>query len=173
MHPAAKTTGRKSLRVKGYDYATAGVYFVTVCTYHRAQFFGRIEGAQMHLNALGRIVRHCWYSLRERFPSIELDAFIVMPNHIHGVVVLYKSIGAKPTLATVVQAFKSLSAIAVNRALGRTGRLWQRNYFEHVVRSGRAHDAIFRYIYENPARWQFDRENPFGHRKPRSGALPL
>ena len=170
---AAKSNGRKSLRVKGYDYSTAGVYFVTICTYHRAQFFGRIENGQMQLNALGRAIWIAWYSLPQRFPSLQLDAFVAMPNHVHGIVVLHKSPGTRPALADVVQAFKSTSAIAVNRLLGRTGRLWQRNYFEHVVRSGRAHNLIFRYIYENPMKWQFDRENPFAERKPRSGALPL
>ena len=124
----------------------------------------------MHLSDSGRVVWHCWNALPARFPFCAVDAFVVMPNHVHGIVVLNQgqkgAASSAPTdarsgLGKIIRAFKSLSAIEVNRALRRRGApVWQRNYFEHVVRAGEDLDEIRRYINDNPARWDFDRENP-------------
>jgi REP element-mobilizing transposase RayT len=122
-------------------------------------------------NAIGALVVAAWYELANRFPTVTLDALALMPNHLHGIIALRQENRAEtssaptnstatPTLAHVIQTFKSLTSAGVTRQLGRAGRLWQRNYYEHIVRPGNALTAIQRYVWENPSRWQFDRENP-------------
>ena len=149
---------RRSLRLEGYDYSQAGAYFVTTCAQGRECLFGEVDSAAMRLNAAGEVVERTWTDLGARFPTIGLDAFAVMPNHFHAIVVLA---GVTPKLGDVVGAFKSLSAIAINRLLLRSGRsLWQRNYYEHIIRTEAALNRIREYITTNPLRWQLDRENP-------------
>ena len=135
----------------------------------------------MRLNDAGRTIRSVWQALPGRFSGLELDAFVVMPNHVHGIaafvgagLALPGDKGAAssaptsgdgvahgvPTLADVIRAFKSLSAIHVNRLLRRSGPLWQRGYFDHVVRDDRDLERIREYIATNPLRWALDRENP-------------
>jgi REP element-mobilizing transposase RayT len=163
--------GRRSIHLAGYDYSSAGVYFVTICAFRRAMLFGEIRGAKMISNVLGGIIEATWSDLPNRLPSVALDAFAIMPNHLHGIVVLHRKKRAetssapttdKPsvTLARVIQTFKSIARLRVKQQSGRAVPLWQRGYFEHIVRSGKALRAIQRYIWENPARWRFDRENP-------------
>jgi len=191
---------RRSLRLRGYDYALPGAYFVTVCVQNRECLFGEIVGGEMRLNDTGRIVANTWLALPDRFPSVGVGAFVVMPDHVHGIIIVadvsradvsraqqaaplrgmeparpgvgaglalpagtdvsagvHVSAGAAssaPTLGDVVRAFKSISAISVNRSLGRTGRsLWQRNYYEHVVRGESDLRQILDYIARNPAEW--------------------
>lgn len=174
---------RRSLRLKGHDYAEAGAYFVTVCTQGRTWMFGEVVGDSVVLNDAGRSVQDVWNGLPSRFPTIALDAFVVMPNHVHGIVVIRDSdegaASSAPTphdgvpgpvgaglalpdrLGDIVRAFKSLSAITVNRLLSRSGQpLWQRNYYERVIRSDAELDRVRAYIANNPARWATDPENP-------------
>jgi len=161
---------RLSIRLKGYDYAQAGAYFITVCTQNRESAFGCVDDGDMRLNDAGRMVRSVWEGLPDRFPEMQLDAFVVMPNHVHGIAVFVGAglalpgengaASSAPTLGDVVRAFKSLSAIHVNRLFMRSGSLWQRNYYEHVIRNERELDKIREYIATNPLRWALDRENP-------------
>jgi putative transposase len=161
---------RRSLRLTGYDYAQSGAYFVTICTQNRACVFGCVDDGDMRLNEAGRMVRSVWQALPDRFPGMELDAFVIMPNHVHGIVAFVGAglalpgdkgaASSAPTLGDVVRAFKSLSAIRVNCLLRRSGSLWQRNYYEHVIRNERELDRIREYIATNPLRWALDRENP-------------
>ncbi len=172
---------RRSIRLSGYDYAQHGAYFVTVCTHDRQCLLGAVVDGGMELNDLGRIVRETWDALPSRFPSIELDAFVVMPNHIHGIVIIVGAglalprgadVGAglalprgaassAPTLGDIMRAFKSLSAIACNRLLERAGvPFWQRNYYEHIARDEDEMNRIREYIVGNPANWKRDAENP-------------
>lgn len=165
---------RRSLRLKEYDYTQPGAYFVTMCTQGRELLFGHVIDGIMNLNQVGQ-VQAIGTALPKRFPSVELDHFRVMPNHVHGIInlnaCLYGTEGAAsraptslprlPTLGDVVGAYKSVSTVEVNRLLGRSGRpLWQRNYYEHIVRDQRSLAEIRVYIVDNPARWAFDRENP-------------
>jgi putative transposase len=161
---------RGSLRLKGYDYAQAGAYFVTICTHDRACLLGEAVGEEVRLSDAGSIVQEAWQALPGRFSGMELDAFVVMPNHVHGIATFVGAglalpgekgaASSAPTLGDVVRAFKSLSAIHVNRLLRRSGPLWQRNYYEHVIRNERELDKIREYIATNPLRWALDRENP-------------
>ena len=145
------------MRLPGYDYAQPGAYFVTICTRDHASLFGAIADGMISLTVRGRIVRNTWLRLPEHYP-VELDAFVVMPNHVHGIIVI-PSVGAgfkpAPTLSEIVRAFKTFSA----RRIGHP--VWQRNFYEHIVRSEAALERIRQYIVDNPARWAFDRENPF------------
>jgi REP element-mobilizing transposase RayT len=167
---------RRSIRLKGYDYSQAGAYFITLCTQDRACLFGKVVNGEMRLNDAGRMVLAEWNRLTERFPHLVLDAFVVMPNHVHGILVITDpaptvgaTVGATlvvaPTVGNIIGAFKSRVTVEYIRGVKTSGwppfrgRLWQRNYYEHIIRNERALNAIRQYIMENPRRWQMDREN--------------
>lgn len=169
------------MRLRGFDYSSRGLYFVTICTHHREPFLGTIENAQSIPAEAGSAVLAAWFDLPRRFPSVELDAFVVMPNHVHGILVFVGTgmpvgghfirgaargaASSAPTLGDVMRAFKSISGIAINRILKRSGvPAWQRNYYEHIIRDSRELDGAQRYITDNPLRWEFDPENPLAAR---------
>ena len=155
---------RKQLRLHGYDYAFPGAYFVTICSAGKRPVLGSVSGKRIVLSPAGEIVRSEWIALAERFPRTLLDEFVIMPNHFHGVLAFVGAAGGaspSPTLFEVIGAFKSISTIKVNRLLRRRGvALWQRSYYEHIVRTGEDLKKIQRYIYENPLMWSLDPENP-------------
>src|SRR5690349_10071234 len=106
---------RRTIRLRDYDYSQAGAYFVTVCAYQRECVFGQVTDVEMQCNSVGRIVTDIWYSLPSRFAGLMLDEFIVMPNHVHGVLQLGSdAAGEGAPLAAVIRAFKSVSAVATN-----------------------------------------------------------
>ncbi len=160
---------RRSIRLWGRDYAEPGAYFVTICVGHHKCLFGRIEGEQMRLNELGRIVEQTWHGLPNHYCHLELDAFVIMPNHIH-MVILLTDVGAglKPApttkrhgLSEIVRAFKTFSSRRINDQCGTPGiSIWQRNYYEHVIRTETTLNHIRRYVADNPLRWAFDPDNP-------------
>ncbi len=172
---------RRSLRLKEYDYTQAGAYFITICTQGRACLFGEVVDGSMCWNAAGQLAAIMWTDMSVRFPGIDLDAFVVMPNHVHGIIVLpdraivgAPRVGAReraatraaPTVGDVVGAFKSLFTVQYirgvkeNRWQAFDRRVWQRNYYEHIIRDETELARLRRYIDENPLRWEFDRENP-------------
>ena len=167
---------RRSIRLKGYDYAQEGVYFVTVCTQTRACLFGAVADGEMQLNNAGQIAKTAWDDMPARFPSVRLDAFIVMPNHVHGIIIVgaqfiapsdgfgtatinQGAINHVHTLGEMVRAYKAATARLIRQA-GNPDFAWQRNYYEHVIRDEVSLNRIRQYILDNPARWAFDRENP-------------
>ena len=250
FNPPSDSRRRRSIRLRGYDYAQPGAYFVTIVVLGRACLFGDVVGAEMRLNDAGKMIRRVWQEIPGRFPGIAFDTFIVMPNHIHGIISIVQPVGAPlvgaqeavpphgatreidhrattrvaptpnqepaqpqgetrkidpgattrvtptaaqesaplgadtsgndprattrvaPTgdrqyaLGDVVGAFKSLTTVEYVRGVKTlrwpqfSGKLWQRNYFEHVVRSEESLTKIRQYIHDNPARWEFDKENP-------------
>lgn len=180
---------RRSLRLEGYDYGMAGAYFVTICTQDRACLFGDVAAGAMRLNEAGEMVATLWDGIAARFSGVEIDQFVVMPNHVHGILVLPDGdattkrsttmvaptngdvvgaplVGARVRLGDVVGAFKSLATVGYIAGVKTKGwpqfrgRLWQRNYYEHVIRDDDALNRIRRYVDDNPARWEFDDENP-------------
>lgn len=193
---------RRSIRLKGYDYSQAGAYFITIVTQDRACLFGEVVDGAMRLNEYGRIVEFTWHDLVNHVAGIVLDAFVVMPNHVHGIVILTDApddvtVGAgsepaptatkpaptnmeptptttnpAPTTTTtakpkrhalpeIIRQFKTFSARRINQCRQTANvAVWQRNYYEHIVRDEHALNRIRHYILDNPARWAFDRENP-------------
>lgn len=163
---------RRSIRRAEYDYRQPGAYFITVCTHQREPLFGEIIGGQMQLNAAGRVVQSAWGAIPAHFPDVAMGEYVVMPDHFHGILVIGDSVRAllaapanignitgaacgAPTLGQIIRRFKSQSAIAVNGCLNRSMTpVWQRNYWERIIRDDRELLAIQRYIQDNPARWQ-------------------
>ena len=160
---------RRSLRLKGYDCSQAGAYFVTICSHKQQPLFGKIMGGEMQLNLLGQLVYAEWQKTAVVRPNVYLDAFVVMPNHLHGII-LNDDVGATRrvalTKATTLQK-GSLGAIVgqfKSRVTKRYRRfpnsdlipIWQRNYYEQIIRNGRHLTAVQQYIYNNPANWAAD-----------------
>jgi REP element-mobilizing transposase RayT len=158
-----------------YDYSEAGVYFVTAVTADRHALFGEVRDGVMRPSRRGFIVEECWKDLVNHYEHLELDEFVVMPNHIHGVICLRDAgrAGLKPAptsdvrrhgLSEIVRAFKTFSARRINKLRGTQGTpVWQRNYYERVVRNERELNAIREYIRANPLSWHLDRENAEGN----------
>ncbi len=160
-HSHREKPTRRSLRLRHYDYASPGAYFITVCAYRGACLFGYIADGGMRLNALGTLVETCWHALPTHYPHVELDAFVVMPNHVHGILALADEAPKGHGLPEIVRAFKTFSSRRVNEMRGRRGTsAWQRGYYEHVIRNERSLGRIRDYIESNPRRWALDRENP-------------
>ena len=157
---------RRSPRLASYDYAQAGVYFVTICTWQREAVLGSVTAAAMVPTSAGSVVEQAWNALPLRFPAVALDAFALMPDHVHGILVLggqpvVPDDTGRPSLSEVIRAFKSVSGIAGNRALARTGQpFWQRSYHDRIVRNDRELALIRRYIEENPERWDSATNQP-------------
>lgn len=162
---------RRSIRLRGYDYRQMGAYYVTLCTYQKYCWFGEIVDGVMSPNTMGSIVEAIWNNLPSHFPFLELDAFVLMPNHLHGILVIADDRPLSPSsnslngtvsgsLGAIVQNLKSVSTRRTNRVTGNRGTIWQRNYYEHIIRTDRAYENIRRYIIENPQRWHEDPENP-------------
>lgn len=179
---------RRSVRLKGYDYTQPGSYFVTLCTQHRQCLFGEIWDDQMILNEIGQMVMRWWKELPHKFPSVATDAYALMPNHLHGIIILVgadlcvrpnrgvrpdssirfgeKGAHAGAPLPRIVQWFKTMTTNEYLRGIKERGwppfpgRLWQRNYYEHIIRNELELNDVRRYIQENPARWTTDENNP-------------
>ena len=163
------TGRRRSIRLKGYDYSKAGAYFVTICTRNRQCLFGDIADGKMVLNDVGQMVCKAWEWLATQYDYVELYEWVIMPNHMHGIIVIADGRGGSRTAPTgnrkpvgrLVGAFKTVSTKRINRLHGTPGaKLWQRNYYERIIRNDAELNRIREYIAGNPRRWDMDRENP-------------
>lgn len=182
MKDRPRTHRRRSIRLQGYDYTQAGAYFITICTQDRACLFGDIVDGEMRLNPFGHIVLEEWQRTALVRPHVTLDAFVIMPNHIHGIIVINDDanpVGATrrvaPTTMTpeivragpasgsvgaIVGQFKSAATKRINALRGAPrAPVWQRNYYEHIIRDDESLNRIRQYIGQNPLRWDLDREN--------------
>lgn len=152
---------RKPLRLPGYDYSLPGTYYVTIVTFNRLCLFGYISDTQMCLNPIGKMLENQWLHLPKRFANLEIDEFVIMPNHFHGVITLLNDASPTPTLATIIRAFKSSTTYRWHLIRsGGEGPLWQRNYYEHIIRSEQDLDRARQYIRSNPTAWEQDKERP-------------
>lgn len=181
---------RQSIRLKGYNYTLPGIYFITICTYQRECLFGEIVDGEMQLNDMGKVVRSHWLKLPSHHSHLRLDTFIIMPNHLHGILELtnHHGVGAgladqlsiktinlstKPahpspplppkfrSLTEIIRGFKTFSARHINRMRKASGvPVWQRNYYEHIIRNEEALQNIQIYIENNPQSWQQDQLHP-------------
>ena len=169
---------RHSMRLPGYDYSQAGVYFITLVTHHRKRLFGEILEGRMELNQYGRIVMKAWKDLPYHYDPIHLDAFVIMPNHVHGIITIHEDEcrGGSQThpypaeeifdharlvkhgLPEIIRAFKSFSARRINILRHTQGKaIWQRSYYDHIIRNEIEWQKIWDYIQINPDRWERDR----------------
>ena len=166
---------RRSIRLADHDYSGPGAYFITIVTRGRECLFGEIKNGKMHLNDSGQIVWDVWNSLLKRYPQIELGTAQVMPNHFHGIIMIpVRAIHELPlqgsptpplrdrrrmTIPIVVGYFKMNSAKQINKILGSEGiPVWQRNYYEHIIRNDAEFNRIHLYIESNAANWVMDDE---------------
>jgi REP-associated tyrosine transposase len=182
MNGGKPLESRRSVRLMGFDYAEPGAYFVTIVTQERSCLFGEIIEGQMQVNRAGEAITRWWLELTRKFTTVETDEFIVMPNHCHGIIVIVDpTVGADlrvgppndrtgahagAPLPTIVQWFKTMTTNEYIRGVKTLGwpsfrgQLWQRSYYEHVIRNADSLNRIRQYIIDNPVRWEFDRENP-------------
>ena len=153
---------RRSIRLPDYDYSRVGYYFITVTAQNREHLFGEIVDGGMILNVAGKLIHTLWYDIKNDFPNVVLHDFVVMPNHIHGIIeIKYRD---KP-VSTIVQSFKRhttlqyIKMVKNNTLPPFNKRIWQRNYYEHVVRDNNDYARIVQYIENNPSTWNDDMLN--------------
>ncbi|HEY7609317.1 MAG TPA: transposase [Alphaproteobacteria bacterium] len=158
---------RKSTRLRGFDYSAPNCYFATLCTAMRRLALGRVRETEVDLSPAGRIVERTWCDLPGFYRNDDIDNFIVMPNHVHGMLVLteVRRDDAYPdrrprSLSEVIRGFKSMSARAIGRSAAPGKPFWQRGFCEHIVRSETDLERICEYIDNNPIAWANDPENP-------------
>ena len=166
---------RRSVRLRGFDYRSVGAYFITIRTRNRECLLGSVVSDNIVLSPIGEVVAAAWHAIPRHFPTVELDAFIVMPNHAHGILAITAprrgTACRAPTggfgrpvpgsMPTVVRSFKPAATRAVNLSGGTPGfTLWQRGFYDHIIRDDSELNRIRRYIEENPQRWGLDEENP-------------
>lgn len=172
---------RRSIRLKDYDYGQNGAYFVTLCTFERESYFEQFP-------ELNEIVDTEWRRIPERFPAVAMDQYVIMPNHLHGIIVIDGESGCpqerhpkkgypqgvslhgnieyeRPNLGTIIGSYKSLCAngwlkLIKSRDINARGKFWQSNYYEHVIRDEEELNRIRNYIVDNPLKWETDWENP-------------
>jgi putative transposase len=167
---------RRSPRIKGFDYSCHKIYFVTICTQNKRSIFGKISDGTMLPKRQGKIVQEAWYELPDYYPRLELDSFGLMPNHVHGILALIDPVGAglRPARAAdrhglpeIIRAFKSFSAKRIAEIYpSLRGAIWQRSFNDHIIRNGDDFEKARRYIFQNPAKWESDRENLSRNKKP-------
>ena len=150
---------RNSIRLAEYNYTQSGAYFITVCAYQRMPLFGEIRQGIMNPTEGGQLIEQCWNNLPNRFATIALDVFTLMPDHVHGILIIKRnSATALPSpsqvkLGEIVRAFKASSTFALHKHPGDiVGPIWQRNYYEHIIRTTIELDQTRQYILENPLR---------------------
>ena len=169
---------RRSIRLKGYDYAQEGLYFITICCFENKHLFGKIMDGVMVLNEAGKVAENCWLEIPEHFKDIVLHDFVIMPNHVHGILEIegakkgnefenknnmkgakdFSSVRKSPsrTVGSVVRGFK----IGVTKWMRQNSEIinvWHRNYYDVIIRNEQSYDNISKYIVNNPINWRDDR----------------
>jgi REP element-mobilizing transposase RayT len=160
---------RRSIRLKGYDYSRNSAYFVTMCSWERESIFGELVDGEMRLNYWGLIIDATWCWLGKQYPYLELEDYVVMPNHLHGILLFDRCKGGSRTAPTgktkplgqILGAFKTRSTKLVNEFRQTPGApIWQRNYYERIIRNQGELNRMGDYIVSNPVNWIDDENNP-------------
>lgn len=166
---------RRSIRLRNYDYRRCGVYFVTICAHQKRKLFGTVFDGIVSLSSVGEIVSDEWRRIAQARANVEIDHYVVMPNHLHGLLIIAERINANSdqcsdgplsaqqrgvpasSLGSIINQFKGAVSRSVwsNLMHSRT-QIWQRNYYDHIVRDEASLNEIRKYIIENPARWHND-----------------
>lgn len=177
-----KYKDKKQYRYKGYDYSQNGLYFITICIKNRQEYFGDIVNDIMNLSVLGRVTEKCWLEIPKHFPFVLLDEFVIMPNHIHGILEIFNNniVGTQDfaflhgknrkrkyknqfapqskNLASIIRGFKiGVTKFAKNNNLEFR---WQGRFHDRIIRNQNELDRIKKYILDNPLKWKLDRNNP-------------
>jgi putative transposase len=186
MNQHKQQKNRRSIRLQGYDYSSPGEYFITICTQNRECLFGDVVNGEMVLNEIGEIARDIWQQIPDRYDNVVLDAFIMMPNHVHGIIGIeyhpahpagaihelplrdgdidpetYRKQRRQMLLSKIIGWYKMNVAKQANILLNNSGnRFWQRNYYEHIIRDDKSLIRIRDYIINNPAQWDDDVNHP-------------
>ena len=180
---------RRSNRLQGYDYSETGSYFITICTYKKKHLFGEIVNSEMKLNLLGRYAYNQWKQIPQRFGNVKLDEFVIMPNHIHGIIEIRSGRGeglenetlegnprlfSNPSplhddqslqfkgtvpgsIGAIIQNYKSGTSRKINAMPGmKNTKIWQINYYDHIIRDEQDYFRIVDYIRSNPSKWEQD-----------------
>lgn len=171
MNSDLPLTHRKNLRIPKFDYAQPGAYYVTIVTHDRKSILGQINNGDVELNDVGKMVKEVWMAIPNHFPNVELGEFVMMPNHIHGIVsITVEATHASPlprvskgpvpgSIGAIVGSFKSAATKRFHETQKyHNSRLWQPNYYEHVIKNERDYQAIYDYILNNPMNWEMDEE---------------
>ena len=151
---------RHSIRLKEYDYSKEGMYFITICTKERECMLSEIVGADdpvcPRLTTIGKMVNECWYKMNQIYESVTIHDYIIMPNHLHGIIEIQGG-QSRPPLQKIIQGFKSVTT----RNCFSFGyqKIWQRNYYEHIIRNEKELYKIIEYIKYNPLNWKTDSLN--------------
>jgi putative transposase len=175
---------RQSIRLRGYDYTSPGAYFITICSHQRKCLLGEIVDGEMQLNQLGNVVQSHWMKLPTYHSHLQLDAWVIMPNHVHGILILtHDEVGtglaknvsvqpmnlmSKPALTgryhgipEIIRGFKTFSSRRINEIQKVKGiPVWQRNYYEHIIRNEESLQHLRQYIHNNPLSWWEDQLHP-------------
>ena len=164
----------ESTRLKDYDYSRNGAYFVTICTKNSRHLFGSIVDQKLIPNRQAEVVTECWLDLPAHYTNCVLDKFIIMPNHVHGIIIMDNEIvetGLKPvstagrvaksySLSEIIRGFKTFSARKINEYQNTRGKaFWQSRFFDHIIRNREELKRIRQYIIENPLKWELEKNN--------------
>ena len=170
---------RRSVRLPHFDYSQPAAYFLTICSHEKRHIFGTILGREVRLSAAGHIVDECWRDIANHFPNVRLPIYVIMPNHIHGIVVVHTRLRQRATderssredsrrlgahrpgsIPTIVRSFKAIAARRIRERLrGAECNVWQRGYYERIIRNEPEFHKTCDYIRLNPANWANDEEN--------------
>lgn len=166
---------RRSIRLPHHNYAGTSSYFITICSHQRQCLFGEVEGERTRLNHLGYVAQKCWKNIPEHFPHVTIDEFVLMPNHLHGILHFCSDTEAKEkriqpafaqgrqakTLGSVIASYKAAVAKQIRQTCNSPHlKVWQRNYYEKIVRDQTSLYAFRTYIQQNPLQWYLDADNP-------------
>ncbi len=172
---------RKANRLKDYDYSKDGYYFVTICTQDREEYFGTIDNEDMILNDAGKMVLKIWNQIPIFYKGIEIDIFQIMPNHIHGIIIINHTSNivqidpsvcpqtvdacSSLSLSDITQRFKTMTTKQYTDGVKQKGwksynkKLWQRSFYDHILRDNESLNNVRKYITENPLKWDSDENN--------------
>ncbi len=165
----------ESLRLRNWDYSNIGWYYVTICSKEKKCYFGSVVNGKMVLNKLGEIVQQEWFRIQAIRKGVELDEFVIMPNHIHGIIVIkndhidnnveahgHAPLQIKQNLSNIVRGFKGSVTNKIRTSLNQQFS-WQPNFHEHIIRNDKTLFQIRKYIQLNPLKWEIDKENPINN----------
>jgi REP element-mobilizing transposase RayT len=154
-----KYPGRKRTRLKEYDYSNNAYYFITICVNDKSEVFGSVENNKVLLNTYGSVIEKHLLDLSDRFKSVEIDYYVIMPNHLHCIFILDNDNIERNSVSEIMGAFKSITTIALHKS-GFKNFKWQRSFYDRIIRDEKELFNIRQYIEQNPLRWELEKENP-------------